>query len=368
MVSKLFSPLAVGPIELSNRIVVSPMCQYSADDGSMTAWHHAHYGGLALSGAALLVFEATHVTQHGRITQGCSGLYSDQNEAALGDVIQLCRAVSPIRLGLQLGHSGRKGSTSRPWDLPASLPQDAGAWSTIAPSALPFAPGWHTPNEITLTQIEEVCNAFRDSARRAARLDLDILEVHMAHGYLLNEFLSPLSNVRTDRYGGTRENRMQFPLEVFAAIREVWPDSRAIGAKIPGSDYETGGWGPEDASVLSRELKGLGADYVNVSGGGLVAVPQHVPPGPGMNVAFAAEVKRETGITTGVVGAIADPMFAEGIVQNGTVDFVVLARAFLSDPRWAWHAAAKLGVPLPVPKQYERATPANWPPARQVAS
>ncbi len=368
MTSKLFSPLAMGPVELSNRIVVSPMCQYSADDGSMTAWHHAHYGGLALSGAGVLVFEATHVTQAGRITPGCSGLYSDANEAALADVIAMCRAVSPVKLALQLGHAGRKGSTNRPWDLPVSLLPGEGAWPTVAPSALPFAAGWHVPGEITTAQMEEVLGAFQKATERAVRLDLDVLEVHMAHGYLLNEFLSPLSNVRTDRYGASLEGRMRFPLEVFAAMRKIWPRDRAMGAKIPGSDYATDGWGPQDAAALAMELKRLGADYVNVSGGGLVAVQQDIPRGPGMNVPFAAEVKKATGMTTGVVGAIADAAFAEETLQRGAADFVVLARAFLSDPRWPWHAAARLGVVLPVPKQYERVTPANWPPARPAAS
>jgi len=362
--SKLFSPLMLGPVELANRIVVSPMCQYSAEDGSMTAWHHAHLGSLALSGAGMLTFEATHVTRNGRITPGCAGLYSDQNEVAMAGIIALCRAASPIRLAIQLGHAGRKGSTNRPWDLPVSLPDGAGAWPTLAPSALPFAPGWHTPLEMSQTQIDKTRADFAAAARRAARLDLDVLEVHMAHGYLMNEFLSPLANTRTDRFGGSLENRMQFPLEVFAAMREVWPRNRAIGAKIPGSDYAEGGWGPDDAVVLAGELKRLGADYVNVSGGGLAAVQGQIPAGPGMNAAFAAQVKREVGITTGTVGAISDPVHAAGLLDSGQSDYVVLARAFLYDPRWAVHAAARLGVALAVPRQYDRATPANWPPAR----
>ena len=363
--SKLFSPVRLGPVELPNRIVVSPMCQFSADDGSMTDWHLAHLGGLALSGAGMLTIEATHVSREGRITPGCSGLYSDANEQALRRVLTLCRSVSSVPVALQIGHAGRKGSTNRPWDLPVSLPAGGGAWRTIAPSAIPFDQGWHTPDVASGADILDVVADFAAAAKRATRLDISVLEVHMAHGYLLNEFLSPLVNERTDDYGGSLENRMRLPLEVFRAVREVWPADRALGAKIPGSDYADGGWDAEDAARLGEALKALGADYVMVSGGGNVA-HQQPPIRPAMNLPFAEVVKAKSGIATGVVGMIASAELAESIVSEGKADFVAVARGFLSDPRWAVHAAAELGVDVPTPHQYERATPANWPPARKT--
>jgi 2,4-dienoyl-CoA reductase-like NADH-dependent reductase (Old Yellow Enzyme family) len=364
--SILFSPLQLGPVTLSNRVVVSPMCQYVATDGSMGHWHHVHLGGLALSGAGLLTFETTHVTPEGRITPGCSGLYMDDNERALADVVALCRRVSPIKLALQIGHAGRKGSTNRPWDLPVSLPRDAGGWETLAPSALPFG-SWHTPRAMTTDDIRGVVAAFAESAKRAERVDFDVLEIHMGHGYLINEFLSPLTNKRTDAYGGALEKRMRLALEVFEVVRTVWPRSRTLGAKIPGSDHAAGGFVAADAVVLARELKRLGADYVTVSGGGLVP-NQTLPSGVGIHVPFAEQVKHESEITTGVVGLIFGAEQAEAILAEGRADFVVLARAFLSDPRWAYHAAAKLGVDVLFPKPYERSSPTNWPPARPAAA
>ena len=362
MPSTLFTPYSIGPLELPNRISVAPMCQYSAVDGSMNDWHLMHLGNLALSGAGILAIEATGVTAAGRITLGCSGLYSDANEAAMKRVADFVRSVSAIRLGVQLAHAGRKASAQRPWEGRSALDSGAGAWEAVAPSAVPLAPGWHTPKALDRAGMDAVRDAFVSSAQRARRIGLDFIELHSTHGYLLSEFLSPLSNRREDEYGGSLENRMRFPLEVFRALREAWPREKAIGAKIGGTDFAPGGWTPEEAVVYARELKRLGCDYVTVSGGGVV-LDAKVPTAPGYQVQYAERVRRETGITTGSVGLISDPHQAEEIVASGQADFISLARAMLFDPRWPWHAAVALGGEVKYPPQYERCHPKSWPPA-----
>jgi len=363
--SKLFSPLVIGGIEMANRVTVSPMCQYSAVDGSMTDWHVQHLMGLALSGAGLVTFEATGVCPEGRITTGCTGLWSDENEAAMKRVVDGCRSVSSARLSLQLAHAGRKASAHRPWDGGKALSAAAGAWSTVAPSAIPLADGWYTPQALDAAGMAHVRDAFVASAKRALRLGFDMIEMHSAHGYLLNEFLSPLTNRRTDRYGGSIENRMRFPLEVFEAVRAVWPTERALGARIPGSDYVEGAWGPEDAVAYARVLKGAGCDFVTVSGGGVV-LDAKVPVGPGYQVPFAQAVRETTGVITGAVGMISEPRQAEAILQEGRADYVAIARAFLFNPRWALHAALTLGDEARFAPQYARAHPELWSPARQL--
>jgi NADPH2 dehydrogenase len=362
-VSKLFSPLALGGIEIANRVTVSPMCQYSARDGSCNEWHLQHLMSLSLSGAGLLTFEATHVTAQGRISPGCAGLWSNENEAALARVVQACRSVAPIKLGIQLAHAGRKGSSQRPWEGRGPLAAKEGAWQTVAPSELPFGPGWHTPVALDADGMNSVCEAFAAAARRALRIGFDLIELHSAHGYLLNEFLSPLANRRTDAYGGSLQNRMRFPLQVFEALRAVWPRDHALGARIPGSDYVAEGWSPDDAVVYARELQARGCDFVTVSGGGTVADAK-VPTGPGYQVPFAEAVKRATGMVTGAVGLISKARQAEAIVAEGRADYVALARAFLFNPRWAWHAGIELGADIRFPPQYERCHPRAWPPAQ----
>jgi 2,4-dienoyl-CoA reductase-like NADH-dependent reductase (Old Yellow Enzyme family) len=364
--SLLFSPLALGGIEISNRITVSPMCQYSAHDGTCNDWHLQHLMGLSLSGAGLLTLEATHVTAQGRISPGCAGLWSDANEGALARIVQACRSVSPIKLGIQLAHAGRKASSQRPWEGRGPLSAAEGAWETIAPSALALAPGWHTPTALDETGMAAVRDAFVASARRALRIGFDLIEMHSAHGYLLNEFLSPLANRRSDAYGGSLAHRMRFPLEVFEAVRAVWPRDRALGARIPGSDYVPGAWSPEDAVVYARELQARGCDFVTVSGGGVV-LDASVPTGPGYQVPFAEAVKRATGMVTGAVGLITEPQQAEAILTEGRADYVAIARGFLFDPRWAWHAAIELGAQAHYAPQYERCHPRAWPPARALA-
>jgi 2,4-dienoyl-CoA reductase-like NADH-dependent reductase (Old Yellow Enzyme family) len=350
-------------MELPNRITIAPMCQYSAVDGTMTDWHVMHLGNLALSGASMLVIEATGVTAEGRITLGCTGLYSDENEAAMKRTVDFVRTISPIRIGVQLAHAGRKASTERPWEGRGPLTADNGAWQTIAPSAIPFAPGWHTPKALDRAGMDAARDAFVASAQRAARMGLDFIEMHSTHGYLLSEFLSPLANKREDEYGGGLENRMRFPLEVMRAVRAAWPRDKVMGAKISGTDFAEGGWTPDDAVAYASALKRCGLDYVTVSGGG-VAHDQKVPTSPGYQVPYAERVKKEVGITTGAVGLIATPQHAEDVLAGGKADFISLARASLFDPRWGWHAAVALGAEAHYPAQYERCGPKLWPPAR----
>ena len=357
---KLFTPLDVGGITLPNRIVISPMCQYSADDGSMTDWHFVHLGHLAYSGAGLMILEATHVTREGRITHGCSGLYSDQNEAALARVIANCRSLSRNPIGIQIGHAGRKASSQLPWQGRMWLRPDESPWQTVAPSPIPFGEGWHVPKELSASEIRSLVDAFVASAQRAKRIGFEVLELHSAHGYLLHEFLSPLSNQRGDSYG---KNRMQFPLEVARAVREVWPRERALGARISAHDWADGGLGPDDAVRYAQELERVGLDYVCVSSGAMVS---HTPyqAAPGYQVPFAEQVKKSTRLKVQTVGMIADPQQAEEILAAGKADMVVMARAFLDNPRWVWHAAERFGVELDYPPQYARSRHDLWPGAR----
>jgi 2,4-dienoyl-CoA reductase-like NADH-dependent reductase (Old Yellow Enzyme family) len=365
MMSKLFSPMNVGSMELENRIAVAPMCQYSAIDGSMTDWHLMHLGKLAVSGAGMIVIEATGVTAAARISLGCTGLYSDANEAAMKRVVDFMRSLSSIRIGVQLAHAGRKASAERPWEGRGALKPGAGAWQTEAPSAIPFAPGWHKPTALDRAGMIAVRDAFVAAVKRAERIGFDFIEVHSTHGYLLSEFLSPLANHREDEFGGSLANRMRFPLEVFAAVRQAWPRDKPVGAKIGGTDFAPGGWTPDDAVIYARELKALRCDYVTVSGGGVVHDAK-VPTGPGYQVPYAERVRNETGVTTGSVGLITDPKQAEEIIASGRADFVSLARAMLYDPHWPWHAAVALGGDVKYPPQYERAHPKFWPGAKAL--
>jgi 2,4-dienoyl-CoA reductase-like NADH-dependent reductase (Old Yellow Enzyme family) len=360
--SQLFTPFAIGRMELPNRVTVAPMCQYSAVEGSMTDWHVMHLGTLALSGAAMMLIEATGVTEQGRISLGCTGLYSDENEAAMRRTVEFVRSISSVKIGVQLAHAGRKASAQRPWEGRGALAAGEGAWETLAPSPVPLAAGWHTPRALDRAGMSAVRDAFVAAARCAARIGLDFVEVHSTHGYLLSEFLSPLANRRDDEYGGSLENRMRFPLEVIRAVREAWPQAKPMGAKISGTDFAEGGWTPDEAVVYARELARAGCDYATVSGGGVV-LDGKVPVAPGYQVPYAERVRRETGITTGAVGLISEPTQAEEIVASGKADFVSLARAMLFDPRWPWHAALALGADIKYPPQYERCSPKLWPPA-----
>jgi 2,4-dienoyl-CoA reductase-like NADH-dependent reductase (Old Yellow Enzyme family) len=360
MTSQLFAPIKLASVELDNRIVIAPMCQYSAEDGSMSDWHMTHLGMLANSGAALVIVEATGVERRGRITHGCTGLYSDANEAAMKRVIDHCRRIGTAKFGIQIGHAGRKASAQRPWEGGGALKSGEDPWETIAPSAIPFGAGWHTPRAMTEDDIATVTAAFVAAARRAVRVGYDTIELHVAHGYLLHSFLSPISNQRTDRYGGLLENRLRFPVEVMGAVRAAVPATTALGARITGSDWVDGGITPDEAIALAKAFKAAGADYIDVSSGGVAADTRN-PTGAGYNVPIAERVKREAGIATRTVGLIVAPAQAEAIVAEGKADMVSMARAILDDPHWGWHAAFALGAEVKRPVQYLRAGPKLWP-------
>jgi len=356
MTSQLFSYFRLRSLVLENRIVVSPMCQYSAENGSATDWHLMHLGSLAQSGAGLLFVEATAVAAEGRITQDCLGLYSDDNESAMRRVLDAVRRYSGIPMGIQLAHAGRKGSSLPPWAGGHLQTLEQGGWQPVAPSAVPMLPDEPAPAALDGAGIERIRRAFVTSARRAARLGFDALELHCAHGYLMHEFLSPLSNRRDDRYGGALENRLRLPLEIFDAVREVWPAERPLGVRVSATDWIEGGWDLEQTVVLARALKERGCDWVDASSGGL-SPQQKIALAPGYQVPFARRIRADAGVATVAVGLITDPRHAEQIVADGDADLVSLARGMLWDPRWAWHAAAVLGGQVRAPKQYWRAPP-----------
>jgi 2,4-dienoyl-CoA reductase-like NADH-dependent reductase (Old Yellow Enzyme family) len=358
--SQLFSPIPLGPVTLPNRLVVSPMCQYSAIDGVPQPWHWRHLGTMAISGAGLVIAEATAVEAEGRISPDDTGLWNDAQEAAWTRLIADVRTYSPTALGVQLAHAGRKASTASPWKGHDYVPPEAGGWVTKGPSAVAFEP-YATPVQMDAGDLAEVREAFAASARRAARAGFDAVELHAAHGYLLHEFCSPLSNLRTDEYGGSLENRLRFPLEVAAAVRAAWPADRILGARITGSDWRDDGFGPEDSAEFARRLKALGYDYVCVSSGGVVPGVKIPGSQPGYQVAFAETVKHEAGIATMAVGMIVEPEQAEALIAEGKADMVAIARAVLDDPNWGHHARARLGDPPALPDQYARAAAGVWP-------
>lgn len=354
--SALFSPVSLGPIALRNRIAVAPMCQYSARDGEATDWHLLHLGHLALSGAGIMLTEATAVAPQGRISPADLGLWSDATEQALRPVISAIRNHSAIRIGMQLAHAGRKASTRTPWDGGDPIAAGDGGWETLAPSALAFQPSASTPRALDQAGIATVVEQFAASARRADRLGFDAVELHAAHGYLLHEFLSPLSNRRDDAYGGSLEKRMRMPLEVYEAVRRVFPAGKAVGVRVSASDWMDGGWDLEQTLAFATELKRRGCDYIHVSSGGISPL-QNMPVHPNYQVPFAERIRAETGLLTIAVGLITQAEQAEAIVATGQADMVALARAMLFDPRWPWHAAARLGAQVEAPKQYLRSQP-----------
>jgi 2,4-dienoyl-CoA reductase-like NADH-dependent reductase (Old Yellow Enzyme family) len=354
--SKLFSPITIGKLALDNRIVISPMCQYSAEQGEASDWHMVHLGHLALSGAGLLITEATAVSPQGRISEGDLGLWSDQTEAALARVIKSIRRYSPIPIGMQLAHAGRKASVRVPWQGGQGISQEKGGWQTVAPSALPFADDGILPLALDEDGMRQILSDFVSTAKRAQRLGMDLFELHTAHGYLLHQFLSPLSNIRNDQYGGTLENRMRFPLEVFDAVRASLPEEKPVGVRVSASDWVAGGWDIEQSVIFAKELQRRGCSFIDVSSGGLSPL-QQIPLKPGYQVPFAERIRRETGVTTIAVGLITEPEHAETIVSSGQADMVALARGMLYDPRWPWHAAAKLGGQVVAPNQYLRSQP-----------
>lgn len=354
--SKLFEPITLGELTLENRIVIAPMCQYSSDEGKATAWHHAHLGQLSFSGAGLLILEATAVEAAGRISAEDLGLWDDATEAAMKDLITGLRANSKMPLGLQLGHAGRKASCAAPWNGGAQIPQSAGGWQTVAPSAIAFTEGTEAPEPMSLARIDELKKAYVETVRRADRLGLDLLELHGAHGYLLHQFLSPLSNQRTDQYGGSLENRMRLLLEIFQEIRAEFPAEKPIGVRISATDWVEGGWDLEQSIELAKALDKLGCSYIHVSSGGL-SPHQKIAVGPNYQVPFADGIKRYVNMPVIAVGLITEPEQAEAIIGTGQADMIALARGILYNPRWPWHAAAKLGAKVSAPKQYWRSEP-----------
>jgi 2,4-dienoyl-CoA reductase-like NADH-dependent reductase (Old Yellow Enzyme family) len=357
---QLFQNLDVGPLRLDNRIVIAPMCQYSAENGCMTDWHLIHLGHLALSGAALLTIEATAVVPEGRITYADVGLWDDATEAAMARVVAAVRRHSAMPIAIQLAHAGRKASTDLPWRGGRQIaPDAANGWPTVAPSAMAFADGETVPAPLDQDGIARVRDGFVEAAKRAARIGIDAIQLHGAHGYLLHQFLSPLSNRRDDDYGGSLENRMRLPLEIFDAVRAAVPDRIPVTMRVSGTDWVEGGWDIDQTVAFAQALEARGCAAMHVSSGGLDA-RQHIPVGPSYQVPLARAVKQAVGIPVVAVGQITGYEQAEAIVATGDADLIGLARTILYDPRWPWHAAAHLGGRVRAPDQYRRSQPSRF--------
>ena len=358
--SRLFSPFRLNALSLPNRIVVAPMCQYSATGGKSGAWHAVHLGSLALSGAGLLLVEATGVSPEGRISLYDLGLYDDACAEAMAQTLASVRAVSPVAIGVQLAHAGRKASTKRPWEGGGPLEAAAGGWAPMGPSALAYAPGHPVPTAMDEAAIEGVVADFAAAARRAAAIGYDAVELHAAHGYLLHQFLSPLTNHRGDGWGGDLAGRMRLVLAAFDAVRAAFPAGRPVGVRVSATDWAPGGWDVAQTCALAAALAARGCAFVHVSSGGLVP-GQKIPVGPNYQVPLARAVKEASGLPTIAVGLITEPAQAESIVATGDADLVGLARAMLYDPRWPWHAAAALGAKAWAAPQYARCQPSVHP-------
>ncbi len=355
--TRLFSPFGLRQLELPNRIVVSPLGQYSAEvSGHATEWHLMHLGHLAMSGAGLIITEATAVEASGRISKHDLGIWSDDHVDALARVVRFCRAHGGSRLGMQLYHAGRKGSCTVAWEGQRPVPPEEGGWEICGPSAIAHA-GRVIPKALDTQGIKRILRAFSTAAQRADRIGFDLLEIHGAHGYLIHSFLSPLSNQREDEYGANRNGRMRFALEVFDAIRAVWPESKPLGMRLSATDWAEGGWTLDDSVELATRLRERGCDYITASSGGVTA-EQKLNVYPGYQVPFAERIRRETGMATMAVGLITEARQAEEILTSGKADLVALGRGMLFDPRWPWRAAVELGESTFYPKQYERSHPA----------
>jgi 2,4-dienoyl-CoA reductase-like NADH-dependent reductase (Old Yellow Enzyme family) len=355
----LFSPFSVPNLELANRIVIAPMCQYSAVDGCMTDWHLIHLGQLALSGAALLTIEATAVVPEGRITFADVGLYDDASEAAMARTLESIRKWSDMPIAVQLAHAGRKASTEVPWRGGGQFsPTDPNGWQTEAPSSVAFNPNYVPPTALDRDGMKRVRDAFAAAARRAAKIGIDAVQIHGAHGYLLHQFLSPLSNQRTDEYGGSLENRARFPLEVLDAVRDAFPSDRPVTMRVSATDWVEGGLEISESVEFARMLEARGCDAIHVSSGGLHP-SQAIPISPSYQVPLARAIKSAVKMPVIAVGLITEPTQAEAIVATGDADLIALARAILYDPRWPWHAAAELGGQVKAANQYLRCQPSQ---------
>ncbi len=358
--TNLFSPITINGVTLPNRIVIPPMAQYSAVDGLVSEWHLMHYGHLAVSGAGMLMLEATSVTPDGRISPNDLGLWNEAQEEAHREMLAFIRKFSCIPMAVQLGHAGRKASTARPWDGRGAVTPENGGWEVRAPSPIKYDPVSPTPAALTTEEVRALVGLFADAAARADRAGYDVIELHAAHGYLMHQFLSPLSNHRTDAFGGELAGRMRFPLEVFQAVRAMVPREKPVGVRVSGSDFVEGGWDVDQCAVFAGELEKLGCSFIHVSGGGL-APDQKISLAPGYQVSMAARIKEQTSMPTIAVGLITEPELASGIIVTGQADMVAIGRGMLYDPRWPWHAAAKLGESLHgAPRQYLRSEPRRF--------
>jgi 2,4-dienoyl-CoA reductase-like NADH-dependent reductase (Old Yellow Enzyme family) len=360
MNNTLFSAITLGSKTFSNRVVIAPMAQYSAVNGNANDWHLMHWGSFVTGGAGLVMIEATAVEESGCPTPGDIGLYTDQNEDALKKVLSSVRTFGPAGLGIQLIHGGRRGSTDVHWNGGGELSVREGGWETIAPSPIPYRDQWRVPREMSESDIQHVKNAFSAAAQRAARVGFDVIELQAAHGYLLHQFLSPITNKRNDRYGGSLDNRMRFPLEVFEAVSRSVPTSVTLGVRITGSDWIEWGITTDEAIVFARSLQELGCHYVDVSSGGIDPQQQKITVGPNYQLGFAEAVKQHIQIPVRAVGFIVRPKQANDIIVSGKADQIAIARAALANPRWVWQAAQELGEKIAYPRQYERARPGVW--------
>lgn len=351
----LFEPIKIKDVTIKNRIAVSPMCMYSGDNGFSNHWHLVHIGSRAVGGSGLIIMESTAVSPEGRISPGDLGLWKPEHITGLRDIVDFGTAQGAV-MGIQLGHAGRKASTSSPWTGGKYLSPEEDGWQTIAPSPIPFHPSNPAPREMNLEDIGKVVMDFQRAARRALEAGFEAVEIHAAHGYLLHQFLSPLSNKRTDEYGGSFENRTRFVLEVTEAVRAVWPENLPLLVRISATDWADGGWNPDESVRLAKILKSKGVDLIDCSTGGLIPNAK-IPVEKGYQIPFAERIRKETGILTGAVGLITEPEEAEAIIAQGKADMAFIAREFLRDPYFPLHAAEKLGAKINWPNQYKRAKP-----------
>ena len=352
----LFRPIHVGTLNLSNRIVIAPMCQYSAENGCMNDWHLIHLGQLSISGAALLTIEATAILPEGRITWADVGLWNDQTEAAMGRILESIRCYSDMPIAIQLNHAGRKASTEVPWAGGRHFaPNEPHGWQTVAPSPIPHGEGDVPPLALDRDGLQRIREAFVASTIRAGRLGMDLVQLHCAHGYLLHQFLSPLSNRREDEYGGSLDNRIRYPLEIFDAVREAFR-GKSVSVRVSGTDWVDGGWDIDQTCAFAKELEGRGCDAIHISSGGLDPA-QKIPVGPSYQVPLARAVKSAVRMPVVAVGLITGYEQAEAVIATGEADMIALARTIIYDPRWPWHAAAELGAQVHAPKQYLRTQP-----------
>ena len=359
MGSLLFSPLRMRGITIPNRTVLAPMDQFSADDGSASEWHLMHYGKFSVASLGMMITEVTGVSPEARITPRDLGLYSDENERSLARIQAFCRQYGRVVFGVQLGHAGQKASTGTPWQGRGPVLAGAGGWRAVAPSKVTVADGWPEPEVLDGKGLRKIKEDFVEAARRADRIGFDFIEIHGAHGYLLHQFMSPITNRRSDDYGGSLENRMRFPLEVFSAVRQAWPADKPMGIRVSATDWIENGWDVADTVAFAKAVEDIGCDYIHVSSGG-ISREQKIVAGLGYQVGFAAAIKEVVKMSVITVGQIHHAYQAESILRSGQADMVALGRSLLYDPHWVWHAATDLGEEATYPPQYERGHPSKW--------